>query len=79
VSRLEGVQQAFASSFGVDPDKITAATVPEEVKKWDSLGHMTLVAALEERFGLQFEVDEIMEMATVAAILSILEAKGVKE
>lgn len=53
--------------------------MPEDVKKWDSLGHMTLVAALEERFGLQFEVDEIMEMATVAAILSILAAKGVAE
>lgn len=79
MKRLEGVQKAFASSFGVDPAKITPATVPEDVKKWDSLGHMTLVAALEENFGLQFEVDEIMEMATVAAILSILEAKGVPE
>ncbi len=76
MSRLEGVQKAFASSFGVDPARITEATLPEDVKKWDSLGHMTLVAALEENFGLQFEVEEIMEMATVEAILKILAAKG---
>lgn len=79
MKRLEGVQQAFASSFGVDAAKITEATIPDDVKKWDSLGHMTLVAALEENFGLEFEVEEIMEMATVAAILEILKNKGVPE
>ena len=54
-------------------------TTPEKVPNWDSLGHMNLVAQLEAEFGLQFEVDEIMEMSSAAKIIEILRANGIAD
>ena len=54
-------------------------TTPENVPNWDSVGHMNLVAQLETEFGLQFEVDDIMEMSSAAKIVEILRAHGVAD
>lgn len=78
MTAVQRVGKAFSEAFGVPAETITAQTTPQDVQKWDSIGHMNLVAAMESEFGLQFEVDEIMEMATVAKILEILEKRGVK-
>ena len=40
---------------------------------------MNLVAQLEEEFGRQFELDEIMEMSSVGKIIEILKAKGIED
>ena len=52
---------------------------PEEVPNWDSIGHMNLVAELEQEFNQQFEVDEIMEMSSPQKILDILKARGIAD
>jgi len=76
---VDDLGKIFEETFAHDPSGFCADTVPDDVKKWDSIGHMSMVAALEERFGLQFEVDEIMEMIDVKKILEILAAKGIKD
>jgi len=72
---LENVRKAFRSAFDVEPDTVTIDTVPGDVKGWDSLGHVTLATCLEQQFNLRFDVDELMEMENVRAIVLILEAK----
>ena len=74
--RFSRVQTAFNVAFGADRDSIRLESGPAEVPGWDSLGHVTLVSALEKVFGTTFEVDEVMEMEDVAAILRILAARG---
>jgi acyl carrier protein len=79
VSVVDDLGAIFEETFAHDPSRFCAETVPDDVKKWDSIGHMSMVAAMEEKFGLQFEVDEIMEMIDVKKILEILDAKGIKD
>lgn len=69
----------FNEAFAVPADDITEQTVPDDVQKWDSLGHMNMVSILEKEFGTQFEVDEVMEMASVQNILDVLGRKGIKD
>jgi acyl carrier protein len=38
-----------------------------------------MVAILEREFGVQFEVDEVMEMASVQIILNVLAKKGIQD
>ena len=45
------------------------------VRVWDSLGHMNMVGAIEEEFGLEFEVDEITEMTSAGKILEMIQTK----
>lgn len=76
VDRLATV---FQKAFGFDPAKFSTQLAPEEVPNWDSIGHMNLVATLEQEFDQQFEVDEIMEMSSPQKILDILKARGVPD
>ena len=35
-----------------------------EIDEWDSIGHMTLIAALEENFKISFETDDIVDFSS---------------
>ena len=73
LSRLE---QVFAKTFGVH--NVSEATDPEDVRGWDSLGHMRLVQALEMEFQVHFEIEDIMNMDSIGRIMDVLRAKGVE-
>jgi acyl carrier protein len=79
MTAYDRVASVFEKTFDFDPKRFLAELAPEDVTNWDSIGHMNLVAALEEEFNLQFEVDEIMEMSSPQKILDILKARGVLE
>lgn len=61
----------------MESDRFAEALTPDDVEGWDSLGHLRLVTALQERFGIEFDVDEIMEMENVGRIRGLLVARGV--
>lgn len=74
--RFERVAAAFNAAFGTDRADINLESMPADIPGWDSLGHVTLVSELEKVFGTTFEVDEVMEMEDVSAILRLLTARG---
>jgi acyl carrier protein len=69
------VQEAFKAAFDIDPESISLTTVPSDVPRWDSLGHVTLVNELSSAFGLNFDVDDAMEMEDVRRIVTIVRSK----
>ena len=79
MTALARVGRVFGEAFAVPAESITEQTLPDDVPKWDSLGHLAMVAVLEREFGLQFEVDEVMEMASVQNILNVLARRGVHD
>jgi acyl carrier protein len=76
---VDRVAAIFEKVFGIEPGDFSPNLVPEDVLRWDSLGHMTLVMDLEDAFGIHFEVDEITELNSSRKILEILKAKGVPD
>lgn len=42
--------------------------VRAETPDWDSLRHVELVLALEERFGIRFDASEVAELTSTAVI-----------
>jgi acyl carrier protein len=69
------LKQVFNSVFQLSPEQVSDSLSPEGVTGWDSLGHVRLVTALQDEFGVEFEVDEIMRMENVAEIKAILGPK----
>ena len=43
---------------------------------WDSLGHINLMFSNEERFGVQFEANQLAEFANVGELERFLEANA---
>ena len=46
-----------------------------DVPGWDSVGHLNLVNELEQRFGIAFEVEEIVELDSVGKVFEVVASK----
>ena len=57
------------------PECITGDTSPDTLLQWDSLGHIRLIAALEERFEMTLSPDDQVEMLTFGLVGDVLEEK----
>jgi acyl carrier protein len=64
-----------ADVLSTSPSQLTEQSSPKTVDNWDSLRHLNLVLALEDRFALQFEPEEMERMETIGQITSLVEAK----
>ena len=69
------VRTIAADLFGVPADKITPTSTPETIETWDSIQHLNLVLALEEKFGVQLSPEEIEQMKSIADIVKLVEGK----
>ena len=66
----------FAQVFGRAPEQFDDDTSPASVEGWDSVRHVELVVALEERFGCMFDPDEVPDLTSLARIEDILHRHG---
>ena len=60
------VRQAFAEALDLPADTDIEALELGNQPHWDSVGHMALVAELEDRFGIELETDDIIEQMRLA-------------
>jgi acyl carrier protein len=68
----EKIIQIFSEELSLAPSDITRDLQYNSIPEWDSVSHMTLIAALEEKFGVMFQSEEIVEMTTISAIERIV-------
>lgn len=57
--------KAFVDTFSVDPGTVEGLAY-QGISVWDSVGHMGLIAALEEAFDIQMETEDIIEFSSYA-------------
>ena len=74
MNNSEKYTQAFVEAFGVTADQ--AATLKyQDIAAWDSVGHMGLIAQLEEQFGIMMEPDDIVDLSSFDKGKEILSGK----
>ena len=73
VTTFDEVRQIASDIFGVPADQITMESSPQTIENWDSMQHLNLVLALEEKFGLQFDPEDIEKMTSVGAVVALVE------
>ena len=66
----------FADLFGLPPTSITSATTRAEVLTWDSLGVLTLMAALDETFNIVVNDADMRAMQKVGDVIDLLRKHG---
>ena len=71
-SIVEGI---FRDLFRDEGLAVHAGTSAKDIKGWDSLAHITLIVAIERRFGIKFRLAELQEFRNVGDILSLIETK----
>lgn len=53
----------FTETFSVSPDE-AAALEYQGIADWDSVGHMGLIAALEDAFDIMMDTDDIIDFSS---------------
>jgi acyl carrier protein len=71
------LQQIFREAFENDKLTLSDSLSPETMAEWDSLGHIKVMMACEEEFGVKFTIEETVESTSVGKLKSVLAAKGV--
>jgi acyl carrier protein len=71
------VEEVVAKVFKVDISEVTDLSSKETLAEWDSMGHLSLVMSLEERFKVSLSIADAMEMTSVQHIKRILKEYGV--
>ena len=65
-----------ATVFEEPPANVGPETLQDEIAGWDSLGLLTLMADLAEKFQIQLSENDIRGLASVKDILALLEQHG---
>jgi len=73
---LDDIRQTVAEVFFVDAQQVSAESSPESIPAWDSMGHLNLVLALEQKFGVTFDPDQIPQLTSVQTIAEAVAAKN---
>jgi hypothetical protein len=59
MNNIEKYNSAFTNTFMVETDKLPGLKY-QAIETWDSVGHMALMAALEESFAIEMDIDDII-------------------
>ena len=68
----------FIQSLSIDEKKFNEKIKYNEIPEWDSIGHMTLMSSLEEKFSISMDTDDIVDFSSFKKGIEILEKYGVK-
>ena len=63
MSDLEKYNKAFIESFGINESKLEGLAY-KSIPEWDSVGQMSLIAAIEDAFNIMMESDDIIDLSS---------------
>ena len=72
MTAIDKYNNAFIESFELSVDELSGLNY-QGTELWDSVGHMTLISALEDTFDM--ETDDIVDLSSYEKGIEILKSK----
>ena len=72
MSNLDRYKKVFIESFEIGEEVLDNLKY-QDIEQWDSLGHMSMIASLEEEFDIMFEMDDIIDFSSFTKVLKHLQ------
>jgi len=77
MTNLEKYEKAFVDTFAVNNNEL-AGLKYQDVPGWQSVGHMELIAVLEETFDIMMDTDDIIDFSSFEKGKEILKKYNVE-
>lgn len=77
MTNLEKYKNAFMESLEIKEEQLEGLQY-QKIEAWDSVGHMNLVAALEEAFDIMMDTDDIIDLSSFEKGKEILKKYGIE-
>lgn len=72
MNNLKKYNDVFKECFNVTEDQLNETLVYNSIEEWDSVGHMAMVAELEDVFDIMLETDDVIEFSSYTIGIEIL-------
>ncbi len=63
MTNVEKYNKTFMESFNIEEDKLKGLKY-QDIVDWDSVGHMQLMAELEDEFEVELDIDDIVDFSS---------------
>ena len=73
---MKRLKAILSKVLGIEEDKITDDTSPDNVEAWDSFNGLMIVSELESNFNVKFTMDEVTAVKRVKDIKDALKRHG---
>lgn len=77
MSNKEKFDNVFIECFGVKQEDLNEKFVYNCIAAWDSVGHMGMIAALEDIFDIMMETEDIIEFSSYTVGIDKLKKYGI--
>ncbi len=78
MSNVEKYNKAFVEALEITADLLNEKLTYQSIENWDSVGHMSLVAELEDSFDIMMETDDIIDFSSYEKGKEILKKYGIE-
>jgi acyl carrier protein len=68
----EKYNKAFMEVFDINEESLDSDIKYNSIPEWDSIGHMGLIAELEDSFEISMEMDDIIDFSSYKKGIEIL-------
>ena len=69
------IRQIFKAIFEDQNIMVEEKTSAADIEKWDSMHHVLLISEIENKFGISFDLDELIQMKSVGDIVTAVARK----
>ena len=73
MNNTEKYNQAFIETLVISKEQLEGVKY-QDIEAWDSVGHMSLIAAIEEAFDIMMDTDDIIDLSSYEKGKEILES-----
>lgn len=72
---LQKIIEIAAVEFGTHPSALSFSSTPEDVDAWDSEAQLRLAMAVEEQFGISFDIEEFQSICSLGSLAEMVVRK----
>ena len=69
------LDEVFQDVFDDEEIHVTAETTANDIEDWDRLEHINLVVAVEAKFGVKFNMNEVVSFKNVGEMVDALQQR----
>ncbi|MDQ6671970.1 MAG: acyl carrier protein [Chloroflexota bacterium] len=71
------VREIISTALALDESEVTNSINQNNCARWTSLSHMLLMVAIEEHFGVELAMHEMLAMVSLERIVDVLRSHNV--
>lgn len=74
---MDKYKSCFSIALNIEPTIVLDSLEYGQIPEWDSIGHMALIAQLEDSFGITLDTEDVIDFSSFSKGIEILKKYNV--